>query len=677
MGCRRLRRLRAGRHRRHRRLGPRALTDSAAADPSHRGARARRDHHHTDRGDDRGLRAGPLRLGAAHGDGRRRHRRSPCATPKCSTRRRAGTARRSAPASSHRPVHRSPVRAPETWEPRVHVPRLPVRRDRRVAGRTRPADADPRGRRAHRHGRTGLVRDIRPAAVNQLHANAVWSMRGNFVGVPTDCPQRDERLGWTGDINAFAPTAAFLYDVRGVLGSWLQDLAAEQKATGYVPVGRPRRAVHPVVADRAVERRRGQPARGRCTRNTATSRSSRDAYESMTAFIRQVDGLLDSDGLWSTRLPVRRLARPGRAGRQPRRREDRPPPGRLRLPVQDHPGDGGDRASCSGTTDDAAQFAALHQRVRAAFRREFVTETGRVVDESATALRPGDHVRHPRRRAEPAGRRPAGRARREPPDTGSPPGSPEPRWSRTRCQQHRPPRRGVQAAPARTGCPSFLYPVTMGATTIWERWDSVRPDGTINSTGMTSLNHYALGAVVGLDAPHHRRAHRARAGLASGSGSPRSPGGRLMFARTAHVRPRLGLAPRWTGASTTATSSSTSPFPTAPPPPSSSRCTPKVRRQEVGSRHPLLAVSRARWLWPRDRVHDGHPDQGDLDRPRGVGRGRGGVQGLLPRRADRRRRRPHGRDAAQRRSRTVPRRRRRRMARDLEAAIAPREAAHV
>ena len=54
-------------------------------------------------------------------------------------------------------------------------------------------------------------------------------MRGNFLDVPTDCPQRDERLGWTGDIQVFAPTAAFLYDCAGFLTSWLRDLAAEQR----------------------------------------------------------------------------------------------------------------------------------------------------------------------------------------------------------------------------------------------------------------------------------------------------------------------------------------------------------------------------------------------------------------------------------------------------------------
>ena len=71
--------------------------------------------------------------------------------------------------------------------------------------------------------------------LNQLHENVRWSMRGNFVDVPTDCPQRDERLGWTGDIQVFAPTAAFLYDCCGLLESWLADLAVEQSEFGTVP----------------------------------------------------------------------------------------------------------------------------------------------------------------------------------------------------------------------------------------------------------------------------------------------------------------------------------------------------------------------------------------------------------------------------------------------------------
>lgn len=65
-----------------------------------------------------------------------------------------------------------------------------------------------------------------------MHENVTWSMRGNFVSIPTDCPQRVERLGWTGDIQVFAPSASFLYDTTSFLGSWLEDLMAEQLEEG-------------------------------------------------------------------------------------------------------------------------------------------------------------------------------------------------------------------------------------------------------------------------------------------------------------------------------------------------------------------------------------------------------------------------------------------------------------
>jgi alpha-L-rhamnosidase len=71
--------------------------------------------------------------------------------------------------------------------------------------------------------------------LEQLHQNVVWGMRGNFVDVPTDCPQCDERMGWTGDIQVFSPTACFLFDTTGFLASWLKDLAADQQPDGCVP----------------------------------------------------------------------------------------------------------------------------------------------------------------------------------------------------------------------------------------------------------------------------------------------------------------------------------------------------------------------------------------------------------------------------------------------------------
>ena len=82
--------------------------------------------------------------------------------------------------------------------------------------------------------RTGWF-DSSDERLDRFHENVVWGLRGNFLDVPTDCPQRDERLGWTGDVQVFAPAATFLFDTAGFLSSWLADLAAEQQPDGSVP----------------------------------------------------------------------------------------------------------------------------------------------------------------------------------------------------------------------------------------------------------------------------------------------------------------------------------------------------------------------------------------------------------------------------------------------------------
>ena len=101
----------------------------------------------------------------------------------------------------------------EEWEPRFTFHGFRYAEVDGWPGELEPGDVDGR-RAAHRHGAHRLVRAAPTPLLNQLHENVVWGMRGNFLDVPTDCPQRDERLGWTGDIQVFAPTAAFLYDVR-------------------------------------------------------------------------------------------------------------------------------------------------------------------------------------------------------------------------------------------------------------------------------------------------------------------------------------------------------------------------------------------------------------------------------------------------------------------------------
>jgi alpha-L-rhamnosidase len=123
---------------------------------------------------------------------------------------------------------------PETWEPRFTYHGFRYAEVKGWPGELRPGDV----RAVVLHTdmrRTGWFSCSEPL-LNRLHENVVRSMRGNFLDIPTDCPQRDERLGWTGDVQIFAPTATFLYDCAGVLRSWLKDLAAQQHPDGRVPM---------------------------------------------------------------------------------------------------------------------------------------------------------------------------------------------------------------------------------------------------------------------------------------------------------------------------------------------------------------------------------------------------------------------------------------------------------
>lgn len=118
----------------------------------------------------------------------------------------------------------------ETWEPRFTFHGFRYAEVSGCTGELQPEDISAIVLHSDME-RTGWFECSDPL-LNRLHENVVWSMRGNFLDIPTDCPQRDERMGWTGDIQVFSPTAAFLYDVSGFLQSWLADLAIEQKKSG-------------------------------------------------------------------------------------------------------------------------------------------------------------------------------------------------------------------------------------------------------------------------------------------------------------------------------------------------------------------------------------------------------------------------------------------------------------
>jgi alpha-L-rhamnosidase len=363
--------------------------------------------------------------------------------------------------------------------------------------------------------RTGWFESSHPL-LNQFHDNVVWGARGNFLDVPTDCPQRDERLGWTGDIQIFAPTATFLFDVGGFLTSWLADLTADQEPDGSVPyvipdvLGEPGTAVAAwgdaatVVPWVLYERTGDAGLLGR-------------QLPSMRAWTDRIAGLAGPDGVWAGGFQLGDWLDPAAPPDAPgEARADRDALATAHLVRS---ADLVARAAAVvGEHEVAEEYAALAARARAGFAQEFVTGGGRVLSDAPTVYALAlawDLLPTAEQRAQ-AGRRLADLVRGSGfrISTGFV-GTPLIADALTSVGELEVAYRLL----LQTGCPSWLYAVTMGATTVWERWDSMLPDGTINPGQMTSFNHYALGAVADW-------LHRTVAGLA-----PAEPGYRALVVR--------------------------------------------------------------------------------------------------------------------------------------------------
>ncbi|SHN44944.1 family 78 glycoside hydrolase catalytic domain [Cryptosporangium aurantiacum] len=388
--------------------------------------------------------------------------------------------------------------------------------------------------------RTGWF-DCSDPDVSRLHENVVWSMRGNFVDLPTDCPQRDERLGWTGDIQLFAPTATYLYDCTGLLRSWLRDLAAEQYPDGNVPLFVPtlnydRWPPQFMAAwgDAAVV------VPWTLYQATGDDQVLRDQLPSMRAWVDGVENLCGPTLTWPEGMQLGDWLEPAS-----------PPDAPWQSSTDYRLVGTASFAHCADLLSqihDAlglpSRYGALAEEIKTAVRDAYVTPDGLLTSDSQTAyalaigfglLDGPDRQR--------AGDRLAELVRKNEYAIGTGfVGTPL-----------------VCAALTETGhvddayrmllrrdCPSWLYPVTMGATTVWERWDSLLPDGRINPGEMTSFNHYALGAIADW-------LHRTVAGLAPAAPGwsrllirPQPPaGGELTWASARHLTPHGPAEVRW------------------------------------------------------------------------------------------------------------------------------------
>jgi alpha-L-rhamnosidase len=337
--------------------------------------------------------------------------------------------------------------------------------------------------------------------LNQLQHNIVWGQKSNFLDVPTDCPQRDERLGWTGDAQVFVRTAAFNMDVRSFFHKWAQDLRDAQNDRGAIP------SVAPLA--NALPREDGGPAWADATLICPWTiylcyndrKILEDHYDSMKFFMEnlgreRVIGLirnhpdLNLEKLgWGHNGYGDWLALDGGG-----RTEGITPHDLIGTAFYAYGADIMARtADVLGRPDDAKKYRFLHGEIVEAFRRRYLTPEGLVVSGTQTAYVLALHF----------GLVPDGL-----------------RASAAKELVRDIERRNYHIATGFVGTPyilevlesaghldvaykllqqetfpSWLFPVKNGATTIWERWDGWTPEKGFQDKGMNSFNHYAYGAV--------------------------------------------------------------------------------------------------------------------------------------------------------------------------------------
>jgi alpha-L-rhamnosidase len=325
--------------------------------------------------------------------------------------------------------------------------------------------------------------------LNQLQRNIVWSQRGNFLDIPTDCPQRDERLGWTGDAQVFARTAAFNMNAAAFFTKWLRDVAADQYPDGAVPF---------VVPDTG----RGAGATGwgdaavivpwtlyQCY---GDARILAEQFDSMAAWVGYMRAQAGESLIWDGGFHFGDW------------QAVEAPDAQYPNPVTDYP------LICTaffahstellaraarvlGRDAQAAEYTALAERVRAAFNREFVAPSGRIGPNTQTAyaLALAFDLLPEERRPEAARRLAADVRRRGNHLSTGFLGAPHlcPALSDHGYVEE------AYALAEQETYPSWLFPLSKGATTIWERWDAYDRKGELWDPNANSFNHYAYGAI--------------------------------------------------------------------------------------------------------------------------------------------------------------------------------------
>ena len=338
--------------------------------------------------------------------------------------------------------------------------------------------------------------------VNQLQHNIEWGQKGNFLDIPTDCPQRDERLGWTGDAQVFSRTATFNLNVNNFFAKWLKDLSADQ-INGKVP-----HVIPNILGKDAVNSAGWADVATIIPWNMYLAYGDKkiltDQYESMKAYVESLRKASWGD-MWNTGFHFGDWL--------------------FFRPEDDNDGRSAvtdkyliaqcfyaqstqlliNAANVLGKNEDVEFYTELLGKIKEAFLREYVTQNGRLVSGTQTAYTLAlNFDMLPSKFRDQA-------AKRLSENITSYGNHLTTGFLGTPYLCHVLTKFGYNEVAYKLllqeKYPSWLYPVKMGATTIWERWDGQKPDSTFQTTGMNSFNHYSYGAIgdwmyrqmVGLD----------------------------------------------------------------------------------------------------------------------------------------------------------------------------------
>ena len=343
--------------------------------------------------------------------------------------------------------------------------------------------------------------------INKLQANILWSTRSNFVDIPTDCPQRDERMGWTGDIAVFAPTACFNMDISRFLEKWLNDVKDEQLKTGGIPNTVPVQgygfpATMPVMAvdfwgDACVLVPWAQYlARG-------DKKLLEKMYPTMKKYVNACRfwagfGLGKNRYIWHTPavLHFGDWIAPGVPKMSDWQKRSK---WTATASLAHTSGLLAKIAGLLGKKEDEKKYAALSAKVADAYISVFTDGNGKLKNEFQTAyVLPLAFGMFPEEQRERAAENLERIVKQNHYCIGTGfPGTPYILFALADNGR----RETAFKMLTNEKCPSWLFEVKAGGTTIWERWDAMQEDGTRNTGasdgtgGMVSFNHYASGAV--------------------------------------------------------------------------------------------------------------------------------------------------------------------------------------